>query len=56
MPGYYVHLATVNPKIKENRNFIYGVEMPDLLKKYFKAYGLNGAREKDKWYARLFNF
>lgn len=46
MPGYYVHLATVNPKIKGNRNFIYGVEMPDLLKKYFKAYGLNGAREK----------
>lgn len=46
IPGYYVHLATVNPKVRENRSFIYGVEMPDLLKKYFKTYGLNGAKEK----------
>lgn len=46
MPGYYVHLATVNPQIKENRSFIYGVEMPDLLKTYFKIYGIDGTREK----------
>ncbi len=46
MPGYYAHLATVNPVVSKNRSFIYGVEMPDLLKKYYKLGGLIYAEEK----------
>lgn len=46
MPGYYVHLAVSNPKSKKNRSFVCGIEAPDLLKNYFKLYGLNGARKK----------
>jgi len=46
MPGYYAHLATVNPVVSKNRCFIYGVEMPDLLKKYYKLGGLIYAEEK----------
>ena len=46
MPGYYVHLASCNPKCLKNRSFVCGVEIPDLLKKYYSLYGLNGAKEK----------
>ncbi len=46
MPGYYAHLATVNPVVSKNRSFIYGVEMPDLLKKSYKLAGLIYAEEK----------
>lgn len=46
MPGYYVHLAASNQKTRQNRSFVCGVETPDLLKKYLKLYGLDGAREK----------
>lgn len=34
MPGYYIHLAAVNPKAAANRSFICGVEAPDILKKH----------------------
>ena len=46
MPGYYVHLATINKKTQKNKNFIKGVEAPDLLKYYYKNYGLEEARKK----------
>lgn len=46
MPGYYIHLAGVNKKLRNNRDFIIGVEAPDLLKKYYNLYGLDGARDK----------
>ena len=46
MPGYYVHLATINSKTSLNRNFILGVEVPDLLKKYYELYGIDGVMEK----------
>ncbi len=46
MPGYYVHLAVSNKEVRRNRSFVLGVEIPDLLKKYVKLYGLDGARIK----------
>lgn len=46
MPGYYVHLATANAKARQNQSFICGVETPDLLKYYFKTYGMLSAEEK----------
>ena len=46
MPGYYVHLAVSNKDVRRDRSFVLGVEMPDLLKKYVKLYGLDGARIK----------
>ena len=46
MPGYYVHLAASNHLTLKNRSFVCGVELPDLLKEYYKSYGLDGARKK----------
>jgi len=46
MPGYYVHFASANPKTSTNKSFLCGIEAPDLLKKYFSLYGLEGAKEK----------
>lgn len=46
MPGYYVHLATCRPEMRKIISFVHGVEAPDILKKYFKLYGLSGAKEK----------
>ena len=46
MPGYYVHLAVSNKEVRRDRSFVLGVEIPDLLKKYVKLYGLDGARVK----------
>lgn len=46
MPGYYLHLAACNSAVKNNRSFILGVEAPDILKKYVKLYGMEGARDK----------
>lgn len=46
MPGYYVHLAASNQNARKNRSFVFGVEMPDLLKSYFKLYGLDNTRKK----------
>ena len=46
MPGYYVHFASCNPKCLKNRSFVCGVETPDLLKKYYSLYGINGTKEK----------
>lgn len=46
MPGYYVHLAASNPSARKNRSFICGLEIPDILKKYLKSYGLEGAKQK----------
>ena len=46
MPGYYVHFASSNPKCLKNRSFVCGVEAPDILKKYYKLYGLDLARKK----------
>ena len=46
MPGYYVHIAASNQKARQNRSFVYGVEMPDLLKTHLKLYGLEGTKEK----------
>ena len=46
MPGYYAHLATVNPVLDKNRSFIYGVEMPDLLKDYYYLYGFDYTKQK----------
>ncbi len=48
MPGYYVHLAASNYIARNNRSFVCGLETPDLLKKYYKLYGLAGVREKYK--------
>ncbi|MCM1053094.1 MAG: hypothetical protein NC483_03890 [Ruminococcus sp.] len=46
MPGYYVHLATVKAKTRKNIDFIRGLEMPDLLKYYYKKDGIEKTREK----------
>ena len=46
MPGYYAHLATVNPVLNKNRSFIYGIEMPDLLKDYYYLYGFDYTKQK----------
>ena len=46
MPGYYVHLASCNKEARKNRSFVCGVEVPDLLKKYYQLYGLEGTKEK----------
>ena len=46
MPGYYVHFASCNPRCLNNRSFVIGVEAPDLLKKYYKLYGLEGTKKK----------
>lgn len=46
MPGYYIHLATINPLTRRNKSFVYGVEMPDILKNYLRNYGLTGAKAK----------
>lgn len=46
MPGYYIHLAACKPETRKNLSFLRGVEAPDILKKHFKMYGIEGAREK----------
>ncbi len=46
MPGYYVHLAACHPEARKNRSFVLGVEAPDLLKKYYLSYGLEGTRDR----------
>lgn len=46
MPGYYLHLSACAPHALENRSFLYGVEAPDILKKYFKMYGIDGTKDK----------
>lgn len=46
MPGYLVHSATCKSEIQECLCFMRGVEAPDLLKKHFRMYGYEGAREK----------
>lgn len=46
MPGYYVHLAACKPEIRKSISFVHGVEAPDILKKYFKLYGISGAKSK----------
>lgn len=46
MPGYYLHLVACTPHALENRNFLHGVEAPDILKKYLKVYGIDGVRDK----------
>lgn len=46
MPGYYLHLAACNSQARNNLSFLRGVEAPDILKKYFKLYGIEGAKEK----------
>lgn len=46
MPGYYIHFAACKPEARENLSFLRGVESPDILKKHFKVFGLEGAREK----------
>lgn len=47
MPGYYVHLASCGGTTLGNRNFVLGVEAPDILKKYVKILGgIDGVRAK----------
>lgn len=46
MPGYYIHYAACRPEARENLTFLRGVEAPDILKKHFRMYGIDGAREK----------
>lgn len=46
MPGYYIHYAACKPEARENLTFLRGVEAPDILKKHFRVYGEDGAREK----------
>lgn len=46
MPGYYAHFAASNRLARQNRSFLCGVEMPDLLKHYYSIYGIVGAKEK----------
>lgn len=46
MPGYYIHYAACRPEARENLTFLRGVEAPDILKKHFKMYGEDGARQK----------
>lgn len=46
MPGYLVHLASCYPPALDNPPFRIGVEAPDLLGKYYRLYGLEGAKEK----------
>ena len=41
-----MHFASCNPKCLKNRSFVCGVETPDLLKKYYSLYGINGTKEK----------
>lgn len=43
MPGYLLHFAACADASRTNRSFIVGVEMPDILKKYYKSGGLEGA-------------
>lgn len=45
MPGYLIHYAVCGGKSLKNRDFVLGVEAPDLLKKYYKMYG-DGASQK----------
>lgn len=46
MPGYYIHFAACKPEARDNLSFLRGVEAPDILKKHFKMYGIDGAFEK----------
>lgn len=46
MPGYYVHFSVCNPIARTNLSFVHGVEAPDILKKYFKLYGLEGVKNR----------
>lgn len=46
MPGYYIHYAACSSDARENLSFLRGLEAPDILKKHFKIYGIDGAREK----------
>ena len=49
MPGYLLHYAAVKPELLKNRSFMLGVEAPDILKKYIRIYGIDGARCKYNW-------
>ena len=46
MPGYLIHFASCYPGSLSSQSFRIGVEAPDLLKTYYKRFGLNGARKK----------
>ena len=46
MPGYILHYAACRTELLENREFQLGVEAPDLLKKHFKMFGIEKAKEK----------
>ena len=46
MPGYFVHFAACRPILLKDCSFVLGVEAPDILKKYYSMYGIEGAREK----------
>lgn len=46
MPGYYIHFAACKPEARNNLVFLRGVEAPDILKKHFRMYGIDGACEK----------
>ena len=46
MPGYLIHLASCYPGSLSSQSFRLGVEAPDLLKGYYKRFGLEGARSK----------
>ena len=51
MPGYMVHFASCNEEaLLENESFRKGVEAPDILKKWVKLYGVEGAAKKyEEW-------
>lgn len=44
MPGYLLHFAACADAARTNRSFVVGVEMPDILKKYYKSGGLECAK------------
>lgn len=46
MPGYYIHFAACKPEARENLSFLRGIEAPDILKKHFRMYGIDGAHQK----------
>lgn len=47
MPGYVIHLASINNNNRNKRDFVLGVEAPDILKKHLKIYTtLEAARDK----------
>ena len=46
MPGYLIHLAACPKSESNNREYIWGIEAPDILKKWYKLWGIDGCREK----------